>query len=102
MSIITLTTDLGLKDHYVASLKGRIYSQLPSAKVIDITHLIDKHNIVQAAFTLKNAYKDFPKGTVHIIGVKPLVDSHSQHVVVCYDNHYFIGADNGIFSLLFE
>lgn len=102
MSIITLTTDLGLKDHYVASLKGRIYSQLPSAKVIDITHLIDKHNIVQAAFTLKNAYKDFPEGSVHIIGVKPLVDSYSQHVVVCYDNHYFIGADNGIFSLIFD
>lgn len=106
MAIITLTTDLGLKDHYVSAIKGAILSRLPEAKIVDISHQIPTYNILDAAYILKNAYPNFPKGTVHIIGVK---DEHldeqtnlSQYVIVLADGHFFIGTNNGIFSLLLD
>ena len=102
MSIITLTTDLGLKDYYVAGIKGHILSQLPDANIVDISHEIPAFNISVAAFCLKNCYYDFPKGSIHIIGVSPEANEFTRHVVIKYQNHYFIGADNGIFSLLFD
>ena len=102
MPIITLTTDFGLKDHYVSSVKGSILNQLPGAAIVDISHQIEKYNIPETAFVLKNAYPNFPKGTIHIIGVKTEQSKLSSHVVVFSDGHYFIGADNGIFYLLLD
>jgi S-adenosylmethionine hydrolase len=102
MAIITITTDLGLKDHYVSAVKGAIYSHLPDATIVDISHQIPTYNIQDAAYILKNAYPNFPKGTVHIIGIKAEHNSQSVHVIVFADGHYFIGADNGIFSLLLD
>ena len=66
MSIITLTTDLGLKDYYVASIKGHILSQLPDASIIDVSHDIPPFNISVAAFCLKNCYQDFPEGIISL------------------------------------
>ncbi len=102
MRMITLTTDMGLKDYYVASVKGAILCQLPEAIIIDITHDIPPFNIATAAFVLRNTYNDFPKGTVHVIGVNPETDMETHHLVVEFDGHFFIGADNGIFSILFD
>jgi len=102
MSVITLTTDLGLKDFYVASIKGSLFSELPDALIIDITHDIPAFNISVAAFCLKSCYEDFPQGSIHIIGVSPEANENVKHVVLKHNGHYFIGADNGIFSLLFE
>jgi len=102
MSIITLTTDLGLKDYYVAGIKGHILSQLPNATIIDISHEIPAFNISVAAFCLKNCYGDFPEGSIHIIGVRPEADEHTRHLIIKHKGHYFIGADNGMFSLLFD
>lgn len=102
MCVITLTTDLGLKDYYVASIKGQIASQIPDAQVIDISHDIPAFNISVAAFCLKNCYNDFPKGTIHIIGVSPEADEQTHHLIVKHNGHFFIGADNGVFSLLFD
>ena len=102
MSIITLTTDLGLKDYYVASIKGHILSQLPDASIIDVSHDIPPFNISVAAFCLKNCYQDFPEGTIHIIGVSPEANEHVCHLIIKHNEHYFIGADNGMFSLLFD
>lgn len=102
MSIITLTTDLGLKDYYVASIKGSIFSELSDATIIDISHEIPAFNISVAAFCIRNCYQDFPPGTIHLIGVSPEANEHTRHVVVKHNDHYFIGADNGIFSLLFD
>lgn len=107
MGIITLTSDIGTKDSYVGSVKGAIAKQNIDIKVIDISHDVSPFNHYEAAFMVKNSYKDFPEGTVHIIGV----DSESRiddnlgdvkHLVVYYDKHFFIGADNGIFSLIIE
>lgn len=102
MAIITLTTDLGTKDHYVGVVKGTILKNCPTANIIDISHEIPPFNILQAAFTLKNSYQDFPEGSIHIIGVNPENNSTVHHLALEHDGHYFIGSDNGIFSLMFD
>ncbi len=102
MAIITLTTDMGLKDHYVATVKGAIWSQFQEAQIVDISHDIKPFDNGQAAFVLRQAYPAFPKGTIHIIGVNPEADGQTPHIVARHDGQYFIGADNGIFSLLFD
>lgn len=102
MAIITLTTDLGLKDYYVSAIKGAILSQLPDVSIVDITHLIPSFNIQEAAYVLKNSFPNFPQGTVHIIGVNVEATAQTPHIGVEAGGHYFIGADNGIFSLLFD
>ena len=102
MAIITLTTDLGLKDYYVASVKGSIYKLLPEVQIVDISHIIPAFNIQEAAYVLQNSYPFFPEGTVHIIGVNAECTEETPHICLLIEGQYFIGADNGIFSLLFE
>ena len=102
MAIITITSDLGLKDYYVGSIKGTILSRLPGVTITDISHQIPTYNIQDAAYILKNAYPNFPKGTIHLIGVRSEQNNQSSHVIVFADGHYFISSDNGIFSLLLE
>ena len=105
-AIITLTTDWGDNDYYTGAVKGAIYSLFPEVTVVDITHKISPFNIAQAAYVLKNSFNTFPKGTVHIIGVDTedfaVNDNIQSHIVLSYNGHHFIGADNGIFSLIFE
>lgn len=102
MAIITLTTDMGLRDHYVAAVKGAILSQHPEAVIVDVSHMITPFDNAHAAFVLRNAYPEFPRGSIHIIGVNPEVDGRNRHMVVRHDGHYFVGADNGLFPLLFD
>ena len=102
MAIITLTTDFGLKDHYVGSVKGAILNHLPTATIIDISHQIEKFNIQDAAFILKDTYPNFPKNTVHIIGLLTEFNNTGGYVAIENREHFFIGSDNGIFSLLFD
>jgi S-adenosylmethionine hydrolase len=100
MSIITLTTDYGLKDHFVGALKGKILSEYPEASIVDISHYIDPFNTVEASYILGAAYSSFPKGTVHLIGVDMEFNKENQHIVMQWNDHYFIAADNGILSIL--
>ena len=102
MAIITLTTDLGTKDYYVGVLKGSILSQCPEVTLVDITHEIPPYDILKAAFTLKNCFLEFPKGTVHLMGVNPEVSQKSTNLAIFHKGHYFVGADNGVFSLIFD
>ncbi|MBL0126848.1 MAG: SAM-dependent chlorinase/fluorinase [Flavobacteriales bacterium] len=102
MTIITLITDMGTRDHYVAMVKGAILSQLPEATIVDVTHAIKPFHNPEAVHVLRNAYPAFPKGTIHIVGVNPEADRFTVHVVAKHDGHYFIGADNGIFPLAFD
>lgn len=108
MAVITLTTDLGLKDYYTGAVKGALISQVPDVTIVDISHDIRKYNIPEAAFTLKNAFAEFPKGSIHIVGVQPELKEDPElksdivHILVSYKGHYFIGADNGVFSLIFD
>lgn len=100
MAIITLTSDWGLSDYYVAAVKGAIYSYYPQAVIVDITHNITQFDITKAGFIVKNCYKNFPKGTIHILGVDTEESDEFPHVVVKADDQYFIGCDNGIFSII--
>lgn len=102
MAIITLTTDLGSKDFYQAALKGSILSNLPTANIVDISHEIPSFNISYAAFVLKNAYPYFPQKTVHLIGIDSVYNENTKYIAISYKDHYFVGADNGIFSLLLD
>jgi S-adenosylmethionine hydrolase len=102
MAIITLTTDLGDKDIYQAALKGSILKLFPSVNIVDITNSVAAYNIQQAAFILKNSFYYFPDATVHLIGIDTLFNTETRYLAVKYKNHYFVGADNGIFSLMFD
>ncbi len=102
MAIITLTTDLGLRDNYVASVKGAILKEVPETTIIDITHEIPSFDLQKSAFVVRNCYQDFPEGSIHIIGVNSESDIETPHIAVLANGHYFIGADNGVFSLIFD
>ena len=100
MAIITLTTDFGLKDHFVGALKGAVYKELAEARIVDISHNISPFNIHECAYILKNSYKSFPEGSIHIVGVDSEVTPENQHIVVLVDGHYFITANNGVIGLI--
>ncbi|PKA99968.1 hypothetical protein B0O79_3691 [Flavobacteriaceae bacterium MAR_2009_75] len=100
MAIITLTTDFGLKDHFVGTLKGTIYKELPDVKIVDISHNVSPFNIQECAYILENSYKSFPEGTIHIVGVDSEPTPENQHVIVHVDGHYFISANNGVIGLI--
>src|SRR5699024_8888134 len=100
MHIITLTTDFGYKDHYVGALKRAIYSQLEDVRIVDISHEVSPFHLAEAAYIIKNAYQNFPKKSIHIIGVDSELTPENKHLVVLLNGHYFICADNGILSML--
>lgn len=100
MPIITLTTDFGHKDHFVGAIKGTIYRELTDAKIVDISHNISPFNIQECAYILKNSYKAFPEGTIHIVGVDSEPTLENQHIAVLVDGHYFISANNGVICLI--
>ena len=100
MSIITLITDFGNKDHFVGKLKGEIYSSYDKARIVDISNNVSPFNIMEAAYILENTYKSFPENSVHIIDVDSEKTIEKKHIVVSLDNHFFISADNGVLSIL--
>lgn len=107
MQIITLTTDMGMRDHYVASLKGAILSHISNVNIIDISHEVQSFSVIQAAYCIKNCFEEFPVGTIHIVGVnsEPIINLDSDRLssypsILLYKGHYFVGNDNGFFSLL--
>lgn len=100
MAIITLTTDFGEKDHYVGAVKGALYSQISDVRIVDISHSISPFHLHEAAYIIHNAYKSFPEGTIHVIGVDSELNPENRHIAVFMDGHYFICADNGIISFL--
>ncbi len=102
MGIITLTTDLGNKDYYLSTVKGKIYSMDSNIKLVDISNEIPPFDLNQTCYALENAFPHFPEGSVHIIGVHPSKYDRVRHLACLYRGQYFIGADNGIFSLLFD
>lgn len=98
--IITLTSDFGTKDYFVSAAKGRIYSDLPNAHIVDISHQITPFSINETAYIIKNAYKHFPKESIHIIAVDAEWSVENKHYVFLLDEHYFICANNGLIPLI--
>ena len=102
MSIITLTTDFGLTDYYVGVVKGAMLCQNPTLNIVDISHNVKTYDIVQASFIIKNTYKSFPKGTIHVVSVNNFINTQKSFIAIYHKGYYFIGPDNGLFSLAFE
>lgn len=97
-----MTTDFGYQDYYLPLIKGAILSQNAQLNLVDIAHNINPYDIVQAAFILKNCWHAFPEGTIHLVSVNDFNNGKNQIIAIKYQNHYFIGPDNGIFSLVFD
>lgn len=97
--MITLTSDFGLKDPYVAEMKGVILTIDPKAKLIDISHEVEKFNIRMAAFTLASAATYFPEGTIHLAVVDPGVGTERRAILIQTEKSIFVGPDNGILIL---
>jgi len=97
--MITLTTDFGLNDPYIAQMKGAIYTLNPNAKIVDITHGVDKFNIYMGAFMLASVAPYFPAGTVHVAIVDPGVGTERRAIVVQTQQAFFVGPDNGLLML---
>ncbi len=97
--MITLLTDFGLSDPYVASMKGVILSINPNAKIIDISHLVPRHDVFYGALLLWSTYKYFPKSTIHVVVVDPGVGTKRKAIIIKSKNYYFVGPDNGVLTL---
>jgi S-adenosyl-L-methionine hydrolase (adenosine-forming) len=100
MPIITLTSDWNTNDFYIGAIKGKILSQSFETNIVDISHNIQAFNTAHAAFVLRNAYPNFPPGTIHLIFINTEPSSQMPFLAVKANGHYFIGSDNGIFSLV--
>ena len=102
MPIVTLTSDFGQGDYYLPLIKGAILSENEQLQLVDITHQIASYDIVQAAFIFKNAWHSFPKGTIHLISVNDYYQEECCYLAIQHAGHYFIGPDNGVFTLIFD
>ena len=102
MAIITLTTDYGNKDYSVSSLKAKLISNIDNVRIVDISHDISPFNLSEAGYVLEGAFRDFPKGTIHILSVDSELTPENKHIAILYEGNFFIGANNGVFSLIFK
>jgi len=100
--IITLTTDLGLHDHFVGTVKGVILGIAPEATIVDISHSVQAFDILDGALAIAQAYSYFPAGTVHMVVVDPGVGSARRPIIASSDRHHFVAPDNGILSLIYS
>jgi S-adenosylmethionine hydrolase len=98
MALVTLLTDFGNSDHYVAELKGAILSRAPGAVVVDVTHLVPPGDIAAGAFILSRAWHRFPAGAVHLAVVDPGVGTSRAALAFGAHGHFFVGPDNGLFT----
>ena len=100
--VITLTTDFGLRDPFAGLMKGVILGIDPEANIIDITHGIERHNIIEASQVISMSYKYFPPGAINIAVVDPEVGSSRRPLLVITENHFFLGPDNGVFTPVYD
>jgi S-adenosylmethionine hydrolase len=100
--IITLTTDFGLTDAYVAAMKGVILGINPEAELVDICHTVRPQNVAQAAFIISTAYRYFPPGTIHLAAVDPGVGTARRAVILRTPDAYFVAPDNGVLNYVLK
>lgn len=99
---ISFLSDFGQRDYFVASVKGVILDICPDATIVDVSHGVSPHNILEAAFTLEAAYACFPARSLHLAVVDPGVGSDRKAIIARADKHTFVAPDNGVLSLIFE
>ena len=100
MPIVTLTTDYGIQDFYVAALKGVILEIAPEAQIVDITHDIEPHDILRGAFVVRQAWPWFKEGTVHVAVIDPGVGSERRIILGTYAGRYILAPDNGLVTFV--
>lgn len=107
LPIVTLTTDFGLSDYFVGSVKGVLLRETlqpgaPAIRLVDITHQIPRHDILSGAFVINEAYRYFPAGSVHLVVVDPGVGTERREIIAAHAGHLFVAPDNGILTYLFQ
>lgn len=102
MAVVTLISDRRGDDFFLGRLKGQLLSACNNLNIVDLAHNLTQHSVSNAAFILKNSFKNFPNNTVHLIGVDGECAENKKHLIAKVDNQFFIAADNGLFSLAFE
>lgn len=98
--LITFISDFGTREYYVGAVKGAILSVCPTARIIDVSHEVASHDLVEGAFTLACACSAYPPRTIHLVVVDPGVGSSRRGLIVLTESHIFVGPDNGVFSLV--
>lgn len=99
--IITLTTDFGLNDHFVGTMKGVILDIVPEVEVVDISHAVQSFDVLDGALAISQAYSYFPNGTVHLVVVDPGVGSERRPILASSDGYHFVAPDNGVLSMVY-
>jgi S-adenosyl-L-methionine hydrolase (adenosine-forming) len=100
--VITLTTDFGTSEHFVGTMKGVILGIAPTAQIVDITHEVRAFEVTEGAFTIAQAYRYFPKNTVHVVVVDPGVGSSRRPLLAESGGQRFVAPDNGVLSMIFS
>jgi hypothetical protein len=98
---ITLTTDFGINDHFVGTMKGVILDITPEAQIVDISHAVQAFDVFDGALTISQAYSYFPTGTVHVVVVDPGVGTARRPILASSDGYHFVAPDNGVLSLVY-
>ena len=102
MSLITFLSDFRQKDHYVSVVKASILSVNPALRILDIAHDIPNCNVAHASFVLSAAFREFPSGTIHLAAVGSDTSEEEGHLALQLEGHFFVGPNNGLFSLISE
>jgi S-adenosyl-L-methionine hydrolase (adenosine-forming) len=100
--VVTLTTDFGLNDHFVGTVKGVILNIVPEAEIVDVCHAVQPFDVLDGALTIASAYSYFPPGSVHMVVVDPGVGTARRPIVATTEQHYFVAPDNGVLSLIYD
>jgi len=100
--IVTLTTDFGINDHFVGTMKGVILNIAPEAEIVDINHAVQAFDVLDGALTIAQSYDYFPSGTIHVVVVDPGVGTARRPILMSTEKHYFVAPDNGVLSLVYN
>jgi S-adenosyl-L-methionine hydrolase (adenosine-forming) len=100
--LITLTTDFGVSDHFVGTIKGVILGIAPDARIVDISHSVQPFDVLDGALTISQAYAYFPSGTVHMVIIDPGVGTARRPILATTERHYFVAPDNGVLSMIYD
>ena len=101
-SIVTLTTDFGINDHFVGTMKGVILNIAPDAEIVDINHAVQAFDVLDGALTIAQSYSYFPVGTIHVVVVDPGVGTARRPILMSTEKQYFVAPDNGVLSLIYS
>ena len=100
--IITLTTDFGLNDHFIGTMKGVILNIFPDARIVDISHAVQAFDVLDGALAISQAYSHFPSGAIHVVVVDPGVGTARRPILATTERHHFVAPDNGVLSLVYD